>query len=294
MKLKPTAECISCILRQVLEACEETGEDPTVRYYALREAIAYLNNVDFDRSDHVRIASDLHRIVREVTGNADPYREVKKMSNRVALEWLSKNGRTLQGSLPFKQAISIAARGNMIDYGAMETTETPQALIDKAINARIDSKKVLEVRRLVEESKHVLYLCDNAGEIAFDKVMVSAIQTLGPEVTVAVRGGPVVNDATIDDAYEVEMTKLAKTITTGSPVSGVLLTDSSPEFLDTFDQSDLIISKGQGNLESLINIRRKTTTVYILKVKCNLIADFLKSQIGATEIVIQRKREAKR
>jgi len=277
-----------------LEACEETGEDPTVRYYALREAIAYLNNVDFDRSDYVRIASDLHRIVREVTGNADPYREVKKMSNRVALEWLSKNGRTLQGSLPFKQAISIAARGNMIDYGAMETTETPQALIDKAMDARIDSKKVLEVRRLVEESKHVLYLCDNAGEIAFDKVMVSAIQTLGPEVTVAVRGGPVVNDATIDDAYEVEMTKLAKTITTGSPVSGVRLTDSSPEFLDTFDQSDLIISKGQGNLESLINIRRKTTTVYILKVKCNLIADFLKSQIGATEIVIQRKREAKR
>jgi damage-control phosphatase, subfamily I len=294
MKLKPTAECISCILRQVLEACEETDEDPTVRYNALREAIAYLNNVDFDRSDHVRIASDLHRIVREVTGNADPYRELKKMSNRVALEWLSRNGRTLQGSLPFKQAISIAARGNMIDYGAMETTETPQALIDKAMDARIDSRKVLEVRRLVEVSERVLYLCDNAGEIAFDKVMVSAIQTLGPEVTVAVRGGPVMNDATIDDAYEVEMTKLAKTITTGSPVSGVLLTDSSPEFLDTFDQSDLIISKGQGNLESLINIRRKTTTVYILKVKCNLIADFLKSQIGATEIVIQRKRQAKR
>jgi uncharacterized protein with ATP-grasp and redox domains len=294
MKLKPTAECISCILRQVLEACEETDEDPTVRYNALREAIAYLNNVDFDRSDHVRIASDLHRIVREVTGNADPYRELKKMSNRVALEWLSRNGRTLQGSLPFKQAISIAARGNMIDYGAMETTETPQVLIDKAMDARIDSRKVLEVRRLVEVSERVLYLCDNAGEIAFDKVMVSAIQTLGPEVTVAVRGGPVMNDATIDDAYEVEMTKLAKTITTGSPVSGVLLTDSSPEFLDTFDQSDLIISKGQGNLESLINIRRKTTTVYILKVKCNLIADFLKSQIGATEIVIQRKRQAKR
>jgi len=141
MKLKPTAECISYLLRQVLEACEETGEDPTVRYYALREAIAYLNNVDFDRSDHVRIASDLHRIVREVTGNADPYREVKKISNRVALEWLSKNGRTLQGSMPFRQAISIAARGNMIDYGAMETTETPQALIDKAMDARIDSKK---------------------------------------------------------------------------------------------------------------------------------------------------------
>jgi uncharacterized protein with ATP-grasp and redox domains len=278
----------------VLEACEETDEDPTVRYNTLREAIAYLNNVDFDRSDHVRIASDLHRIVREVTGNSDPYREVKKISNRVALEWLSRNGRTLQGSMPFKQAILIAARGNMIDYGAMETTETPQALIDKAMDARIDSRKVLELRRLVEGSERVLCLCDNAGEIAFDKVMVSAIQTLGPEVTVAVRGGPVMNDATIDDAREVEMTKLAKTITTGSSVSGVLLTDSSPEFLDTFDQSDLIISKGQGNLESLINIRRKTTTVYILKVKCNLIADFLKSQIGATEIVIQRKRQAKR
>jgi uncharacterized protein with ATP-grasp and redox domains len=292
MKLKLTPECISCLLRQVLEACEASGSDPTVQYNALREAIACLNSLDLDQSDHVTVGSDLHQIVRQVTGNPDPYLEIKKLSNRVALDWLSEHAGTVRNP-PFLQALSIAAGGNIIDYGAMKTTLTPQELVAKAMRGEIGSRKATEVRRLVARSRQVLYLCDNAGEVAFDKVLVSAIRNLGPEVTVAVRGGPVMNDATIEDAYEVEMTKLARTITTGSALSGIVLRDSSSDFLQRFEGSDLIISKGQGNLESLINIRRKPTTVYILRVKCRPIASFLKSQIGSTEIVIQREQPSR-
>jgi len=290
--LKPTPECISCILRQAVEACEHATEDITLRYRALKNAIQYLNNVNVDQMDHVKIESGVHRIVKEVTGNSDPYRELKRVSNRMALEWLSRLEKEFGNNIPFMPAVGIAAAGNMIDYGAMKTNETSKTLFEKAMKGEIDSTKVEQVKQLVKESRRVLYLCDNAGEIAFDKLLISAVQSLGPQVTVAVRGGPILNDATLEDAYEVGMTKLAETTSTGNAFCGILLDASSPEFQDTFSRSDLIISKGQGNLESLTNIRRKPTTVYIVKVKCNLIANHMKSKIGTTEIFIQRTNSA--
>jgi len=271
-----------------VEACEYATEDITLRYRALKDTIQYLNAMNLDRMNHVKIGSDVHRIIKEITGNLDPYRQLKRQSNSIALEWLAKLEKELGNSLPFMPAVSVAAAGNMIDYGAMRIHETPKTLFNKAMKGKLDMRKVEEAKQFVKESRQALYLCDNAGEIAFDKLLVSAIRSLGPEVTVVIRGGPIMNDATLEDAYEVGMTTLAKTISTGTAISGILLDESSPEFQDAFNRSDLIISKGQGNLESLVNIRRKPITIYTLKVKCNLIANHLKSEIGSTEIFIQR------
>jgi uncharacterized protein with ATP-grasp and redox domains len=283
-----TAECLACILRQVLEACEEASKDATLRYQAVRAAVIYLNTVGLDELDHVRVGSDLHKIVRQTTGNPDPYRELKKMSNRVAMEWLSKAKANVHSNLSFMDALSIAAWGNMIDYGAMSTSESPAALIAKATDPKIDPEVVAQFEDLVKASRHVLYLCDNAGEIAFDKLLVSTIQTLGPNVTVAVRGGSVMNDATIDDARDVEMMMLARTITTGAAICGIILEESSQEFLKVFNDANLIVSKGQGNLESLVRINRKPTTVYISKVKCDPIAKRLGCNVGSTIVAIEK------
>jgi uncharacterized protein with ATP-grasp and redox domains len=176
----------------------------------------------------------------------------------------------------------------MIDYGAMSTSESPGALIAKPTDTRIDPEAVAQFEDLVKTSRRVLYLCDNAGEIAFDKLLVSTIQTLGPNVTVAVRGGPIVNDATIDDARDVEMTMLARTITTGAAVCGIVLADSSQEFLKVFNDADLIVSKGQGNLESLVRINRKPTTAYLSKVKCDPIAKRFGCKVGSTMVAIEK------
>jgi len=286
-ELPVTPECLSCILRQAVEASEYATEDLLLRYRALKQVIGYLDGIDWNKPEHVQIASRVHRIIRKVTRNPDPYSQLKKLSNEMALEWLSRPG-TSNNNLSFLTAIRIAAAGNMIDYGAIKTIEQPEVLFAKALKGEIDSNEVERVKRIIEGSKHVLYLCDNAGEIAFDKLLVSIIQTLGSEVTVAVRGDPVMNDATLEDASEVEMNKLAKTISTGAEACGIILSESSPEFLNAFNQADLLISKGQGNLESLINVRPKPTTVYILKVKCNLMANLLNSKIGSTKIIIQR------
>ena len=120
----------------------------------------------------------------------------------------------------------------------------------------------------------------------FDKLLVSAIEKIGPEVTVAVRGGPVLNDATLEDARATGICQVAKTISTGSNLSGIVLEECSKEFVDTFRTSDLIISKGQANFETLLNISGKPATVYILKVKCDLIARHLGSRVGSTRIIL--------
>lgn len=283
-----TTECIACILRQVVEACEQATEDTILRYHAMRNAVMYLNTLGSKELDHVTVGSELHRIVRQTTGNPDPYRELKKMSNRAALEWVSKFGGGVGSNSTLLDAVSLAALGNLIDYGAKKTSQSPEALVSRAIDTKIDPEVVAQLKELVKASRHVLYLCDNAGEIAFDKTLVSTIRTLGPDVTVAVRGGPVVNDATIDDAHDVGMTKLAKTITTGAAVSGVLLAESSQEFLEAFNESDLIVSKGQGNLESLLRINTKPNTIYVFKVKCNPIAKRFGRKIGSTAVAIEK------
>jgi len=133
---KPNVECLSCILRQAVEACEYATEDIALRYRALKEAIQYTNDVNLDQVNHVKLGSDVHRIVKEITGNSDPYRELKRLSNNMALEWLSKLEKELSDNLPFMAALSVAAAGNMIDYGAMKIHETPRTLFDKALKGK--------------------------------------------------------------------------------------------------------------------------------------------------------------
>jgi uncharacterized protein with ATP-grasp and redox domains len=279
--MKPTFRCTLCLLRQLQESCEYATENNELRYLAMREAIRYLGGLKSDQID-LKIGRNMGAIVKKFTGNPDPYMKLKTASNQMALRWLLRLRRK---HFPFESALRMAAAANSIDYGAFRTTQEPEALFMNGLKSHISKKEVTELRRYVERSKNVLYICDNAGEIAFDKLFVEATQASGPDVTVAVRGGPVLNDATLEDAHQVGIDKLATTISTGSDICGIIPSECSEEFVNVFRRSDLIISKGQANLESLLRIRDKPATAYILRVKCWLIANHLDSQIGSTRII---------
>jgi len=291
MMLKIDPECIACFLRQAIEAAEIATSNVKLQYQTVKKVAEYLNKIDLAQAIHIEIGSEIHRIVRKVTRNPDPYRDLKRQSNRLALKILSSTPSTEY--MQFTSAVKMAAAGNIIDYGAMATTTDLKDAFAKALKAEIDRKKVRAVKRLVNQNKKILYICDNAGEIVFDKILVTFLRDRGIDVCVAVRGGAVLNDATMEDAEEVKMTKIAKVITTGTDASGILLEECSDVFLKRFNDADLVISKGQGNLESLVNVERKPTTVYLLKVKCNPIAKILGSRVGLTEAVIQRKVQIK-
>ncbi len=152
----------------------------------------------------------------------------------------------------------------------------------QTVNQGLAIDDTVDLLDLIRSSTDVIYLTDNAGEIAFDRILVQVITSLGTEVTVAVKGGPISNDATMEDAEYVKMGKMARVITTGTDHLGVSFEEASREFRSVFDASGLVVSKGQSNLETLSyeSARLTVPVAYILKVKCPPIARALGAEVG--------------
>jgi len=123
-------------------------------------------------------------------------------------------------------------------------------------------------KKELQKASKVMILGDNAGEIVFDKVLVKELQNLGKEVVYVVKGGPILNDATMEDAREVSLTSLCKVISNGNDRVGTVLKYASEEFLNEWKLSYIVISKGQANFESLSDIKDKSI-YFLLTAKCN-------------------------
>jgi uncharacterized protein with ATP-grasp and redox domains len=135
--------------------------------------------------------------------------------------------------------------------------------------APVDPDAAAALRRAVAGADRILYLCDNAGEIVFDRLLIEVLPS--EKITAVVRGTPVINDATLEDARATGLTEVVRVMDNGSDAPGTLLETCSPAFRDCFAAADLIIAKGQGNFETLSETRGKRI-FFLLKVKCPLIA----------------------
>lgn len=227
------------------------------------------------------VGTKIHRLVRELTGKPDPYYAEKKRFNRLALErWDLFKKWIRESADPFETTVRLAIAGNSIDF-ALEgiTEERVLQMIGEATSQNL-SGDVADFRRTVEEADSILYLTDNAGEIVFDKLLVEALisPAFGKKVTVATRGAPVINDALIDDAREIGMTKLARVATNGGDGLGTIFEFVSDEFKDLFLNADLVIAKGLANLETLQTPDARLTPkriAFLFKAKCRFIAKAL-------------------
>jgi len=216
---------------------------------------------------------DLHRILRGYTNNPDPYKTEKRESNSQAINLLPEMEEKIRQSPdPFKTALRIAIAGNVIDFAASQDFNLENT-ITRCLNTdfAIDHSEQLE--KAVKNADSILYLGDNAGEIVFDKLFIRNMNH--KNVAYAVRGSPVINDATIEDAEYTGMNEVAKVISNGYDAPSTIIQRSSDEFRNYFYSAGLIISKGQGNLEGLLDIKDKRI-FFLLMVKCNVMAEFLK------------------
>ncbi len=128
---------------------------------------------------------------------------------------------------------------------------------------------------LAKKAHNVLYLTDNAGEIVFDTLLVEQLKNMGITVTVAVKGGPVINDATLEDAAASGMTKIAdNVITTGTDAVGFAAKEVSQEFLKAYESADLVIAKGMGYAETLTEYKLKKPHLLLLRTKCEPVANY--------------------
>jgi len=227
----------------------------------------------------------VYAVIARVTGCADPYLALKKASNDQVLAILPDLLKEVeQSEVPLLAAIRLAIAGNIIDYGAMASFDVGAAMARaRTIPFAIDeSRQLLErVSRLPAKSS-VLYLVDNCGEIVYDSLVIRCLVDLGLEVTVAVKEGPIINDALVADAIVCGLDHYARIITNGTTCPGTPLASCSAEFLQVFQRADLILSKGQGNFETLSEAVSETGAdiFFLLTVKCSVVGAHLARLAG--------------
>jgi hypothetical protein len=274
-------ECAACILSRGAAEVKEATTNPALRYRAICDLLRLLDKEFRPTAVAADLGTKRDRIIRRVTGSADPYKRSKKISNEKALKLLPYARKLVEEGYAqedrFKRACLVAMVGNLIEFDipghkasfSSLRKSFREASKDLVIN---DTNRAYE---LAKEAHTVLYLADNAGEIVFDTLLVEQLRNMGVTVIVAVKGGPVINDATLEDAEVSGMTKIAdKVITTGTDAVGFAAKEVSQEFVDAYDSADLVIAKGMGYAETLTEYKLKKPHLLLLRTKCEPVANY--------------------
>jgi len=277
-------DCIPCFIRQSLDAARLATEDVHIHEKVVRGVLGLANNLDMSQSPPV-IGQKIHRLIRELVGVEDPYHNVKQQFNNVALKLYSEmRNSILESEGRLETAVRLAIAGNIIDFGINSTLQ--EAELEKTIIQCLSEEptdmQIEPFRKAIDEAENILYLADNAGEIVFDRLLIEQLPI--EKITVAVKGSPVINDATIEDAILAGLPKIVEVIDNGSDAPGTILEICSQSFKDYFYKADLVIAKGQGNYETLNDIDKNI--FFILKAKCPVIARNLGCEVG--EMILRR------
>jgi len=272
--MKAYLDCIPCFMQQALRAGRIATSDQKKIKQILDKTGEMVKSISMQDTP-AEIGMHVYRIVRDVTGVNDPYKDIKKQhikeANSIYAElekWVEMSDDKLL------TAIKIAIAGNVIDMG-----------VNKSFNIIKDIKKTLHqdfgildyegFKKQLSKSKSILYIGDNAGESVFDKILIKALKK---PVIYAVRSIPIINDVTMEDAIDSGLDKVSELLDSGSEAPGLILSQCSPKFLEIFNNAGLVISKGQGNYEGLSNCNRQV--FFLLKAKCAVIAGDLNVQVG--------------
>lgn len=265
-------DCINCFVEQANKLFNKYKIQGDIA----RDIIVRFNMFIADHNDNNLLAPEassfMHRLIKKATHTEDPYKKEKKDYNNLLLS-LEEDIRDIikTSDNPYQTALRYALTGNVIDFGPPKSFD-----VFKALSAAVSKEPAIDHSLLLEnelkKASTVLYIGDNAGEIVLDKLFIETIKH--PNLYFAVRGSNIINDITMEDAVNVGITKIAKVISNGYDAPSTLLNRCSLEFRKIFNKADIIISKGQGNLEGLTDVRDKKI-FFLLMVKCNVIAEMI-------------------
>lgn len=267
-------ECLSCMTKVHLNKYPEgTIDEQKVEY--MQRVLKVLAEAPEKYGAPV-IVRTINQIQDEMFGMKQDYAQIKRHYNQVMLNHEEQvKSKLAQSDDPIKTGIQYAMIGNYIDFGARISVKEEQLteLLNDSDRFVIDEKQYGELTDDLESAHKMVYLTDNCGEIVMDKLLIREIQKKYPDlkVTVLVRGEEVINDATLEDAAQVGLTESAEVLPNGSDIAGTWLEEISEEAKSVLEEADVIISKGQGNFETL----RKCgmNIYYIFLCKCDLFAN---------------------
>jgi uncharacterized protein with ATP-grasp and redox domains len=279
--MKVEAECAACLLARATAETYYATTNPALRFRTIKEVTKLLNREFRPTTVPADIGTKRDRLIKQLTSNDDPYKRSKKMSNEKAVKLLPyarklvEEGHNQQER--FKKACLCAVVGNILEFdipGHCFTFRTlTKSFRDAAKDLIVDD--VDKAYELAKKAEVVLYLADNAGEIVFDTLLVEQLKNMGLKVTYVVKGGPVINDATLEDVEPSGMSKLADNIlTTGTDAVGLLKKEVSPEFLKVYAEAELVFAKGMGYAETLTEYKLTKPHLLLFRTKCNPVANY--------------------
>ena len=282
--MKTNLECIPCIIRQTVDTVRYSTDDPNLQRAVVNRVLHFLYNASLEVTPP-ELGKKVYHIISNNTRNKDPYREMKHSYNQSALEIYDDLSKLIdQDSNPLEMAAKLAIMGNIIDYGVTNNPISIQQVITDSKKIEFSINHLDYLLKDLRRDTNILYLADNAGEIVFDKLLLETFRHSFPgkefNITVVVRGGPIIDDATKEDAEFTRMNEVARVIDNGDDTPGTLLKYVSDEMRKYYDQAELIISKGQGNYETLD--QEKKLMYFLLKVKCPIIAKNICAKEGDT------------
>lgn len=271
MKTRWNSYCTQCLLKKHLTNYPDTATEEERLTY-IRRLFSILTDIAPGESSPV-VVNRILTLQKEMFDQFVDYTDIKKHFNQLMLEqedWIYADISSAPD--PIRRAVQYVMKGNYIDFGVLSdvNSEKLMELLSQAKDQAIDDQIFEELMQDLTSAKNMVLLTDNCGEIVLDKLLVRTIMSQFPDlqIHVIVRGGHALNDATMEDACQVGLPDLVKVIGNGTCLQGTYLPDISKEARDLLEQADVILSKGQGNFESLqycgLNI------YYLFLCKCDL------------------------
>jgi len=286
-------ECIPCFFRQALSAAKIVGADERTRREIMNRVAAEVPKISL-ASSPPEMGEIVYGAVAELVGDGDPYLDLKRRSTRLCLGIYDElKARVAAADDPLRLAAQLAIAGNIIDYGAKQDldvgSEVDRILASERLAIASEEGAFFAFEDFAADlarSRTILYLGDNAGETVFDRILIEQILRLYPdkEVTYAVKSGPTINDALVEDAKDCGLDRVARLVTSGSRLPGTVLGRCSDEFRQIFAEADMVVSKGQGNFETLSDAARPVYFLFI--AKCGVVARHMGCAVG--DVILMR------
>ncbi len=281
-------DCIPCILRASLSTGRLAEAEEGKLWRALREAAAVCARWE-QENPPLALGAAVAEVLRRELGEGDPFGPAKREGNAQLLAlYPALKERVRNAPDPLWEALHLAAAANALDLGVHDKLDYMR-MLDQALAAPLGRWEYQGFTKKLSKAERVLYLADNAGEIVVDRILIEELLALGKRVTLAVRGGPILNDVTLADLAEVGIPPEVEVVTTGADIPGVFLPLCSSEFRALFAQAEFVLSKGMGNFEGLA--QERGPIFFLFQAKCVPVAQEAGVRVGELVLVGPNREE---
>lgn len=292
--MKPQPDCVPCLLKRVLFQARLLGDgsERDAVSAALKEYAAGYDGA----TNSAKLATDVHRAAYEAMGWRDPYLELKIRADEVASKYVGRLEAFVDSAEDrFAAAVRVSIIGNVMDFGSGISIDDPgefDGQFERLLEQGIDSDQTDELRKLVEGSESVVYMFDNCGEGIFDTILMREIRRMGKRIVGVVRGEPILNDITAEDALRAGLDRYMDVMLTSNAFSiGVDIDLIGDDLRAEISRSGVIIAKGMANYESMSDVDPGAPIAFLMRAKCRPVAASLGVPIGSNVVSVKVRKQ---